>query len=301
MLVSGPMSKSVLIIHNPVAGRRWRARVDRLFELLAERGFNAHIELTAKRGDAREAARRVDGVDIIVAAGGDGTVNEVVDGLAARASGQPMPAVAFLPLGTANVLAWELSLPRDPDGLVRLIEAGTTVGARPGIANGSRFVLMTSVGLDARAVAAVTPRIKRLLGGGAYVLAAIAALQAPAPTYSIAIDGRALTARTVIVTRARRYGGPFRLAPAGGLETPEFQVVLMKSYGWRAALRYGVALALGRLHRLPDVEIVAGRTVTIDGPANEPVQIDGDLATHLPLKAEMDSLIVPFVAPVAAK
>lgn len=295
------MNKNILVIHNPVAGRRWRARVDRLFELLAEHGFKTHVELTAKRGDAREAARLAEGVDVIVAAGGDGTVNEIVDGLAARPAGQPIPAVAFLPLGTANVLAWELNLPRDPEGLVHLIETGTSVAARPGIANGHRFVLMASVGLDARAVAAVKSPLKRLLGGGAYVLAAVAALKAPAPNYAVTIDGQAFAARTVIVTRARRYGGPFSLAPAGGLETGAFQVVLMGSYGWRAALRYGAALALGRLHRLADVEVVTGRTVAIDGPSGEPVQIDGDIATTLPLAAEMDDWAVSFLAPAASK
>lgn len=289
------MSLSILVIHNPVAGRRWRGRVDRLFELLAERGFETHVELTAKPGDAREAARIADGIDVIVAAGGDGTVNEVVDGLSARPADQSRPSVAFLPLGTANVLAWELGLPRDPEGVVGLIEAGTAVAVRPGIANGRRFVLMASVGLDARTVSAVKPSVKRALGGGAYVLAAITALGMPAPLYAVTVDSRAFEARTVIVTRARRYGGPFALSPDGGLRTDAIRVVMMRGYGWGAALRYGIALALGRLHRLTDVEMVDGRDIRVTGPDGDPVQIDGDVAARLPLVVGLDGRTVSFL------
>ena len=291
------MTLSILVIYNPVAGRRWRRRVDRLLELLVADGFKVRVELTAKRGDARQAALEATDIDIFVAAGGDGTVNEIVDGVAARNTGDRVPTIAFLPLGTANVLAWELGLPRSPAGLLHLITNGTTLTARPGIANGRRFVLMASVGLDARAVAAVKAPSKRLLGGGAYVLAAITALGMPPPRYKVTVDGRDFDARTVIVTRARRYGGPFSLSPDAGLGTATIQVVMMKSYGVLSALRYGMALALGRLHRLGDVTVVAGLNITIDGPNDDPVQIDGDIVTRLPLTISLDSKAIPFLVP----
>ncbi len=291
------MNPSILVIHNPVAGRRWRRRVDRLFELLAAHGFKVRVELTARRGDARQAALAARDTDIIVAAGGDGTVNEIVDGLAARDPGQDTPAIAFLPLGTANVLAWELGLPRRPDDLVRLIENGVKVMVRPGIANGRRFVLMASIGLDARAVAAVGATAKRILGGGAYVLAAVTALRMPPPRYNVTIDGRDFVARTVIVTRARRYGGPFSLIPDAGLGTATLHVVMMQSYGFIPALRYGYALALGRLRQLPDVTVIPGLDIVIAGPDDEPVQIDGDIIANLPLTVSLDDKAVPFLVP----
>lgn len=271
--------------------------MDQLFELLVERDFKVRVELTAQRGDAREAARLVSGIDVIVAAGGDGTVNEIVDGLTARKAGHEIPAIAFLPLGTANVLAWELGLPRSPRELVRLIEANETLQVRPGIANGRRIILMASVGLDARAVAAVKTATKRVIGGGAYLLAALTALRQAPPCYQVNVDGRDFNARTVIISRARRYGGPFSLTPDAGLETETLQIVMMRSYGLVSALRYAVALALGRLHQLDDVTVVPGRKVTTDGPRGEPVQIDGDIVTHLPLEICMDKQTVSFLIP----
>lgn len=275
--------------------------MDRLFELLIERDFKVRVELTAQRGDARDAARLANGVDVIVAAGGDGTVNEIVDGLAAREPGDAAPAIAFLPLGTANVLAWELGLPRDPKGLVRLIDAHETLKVCPGIANGRRVILMASVGLDARAVAAVKTATKRMIGGGAYLLAALAALRQTPPSYKVIVDGRDFEARTVIVSRARRYGGFFSLTPDAGLETGMLQVVMMRSYGLVPAVRYALALAFGRLHQLHDVMVVPGREVTIDGPSDEPVQIDGDIVTRLPLEICMDNHAVTFLVPASHK
>lgn len=294
------MKARILVIHNPVAGRGRRRRLRKLLKALAARGHVTRSRLTTHRGDAREVARLAEETDVIIAAEGDGTVNEIVDGLAARRPDQPLPALGFLPLGTANVLAWELGLPRDADGLVRLIEGGEVLQVLPGKANEHRFALMASVGLDARAVAAVGKTTKRLLGGAAYVLAAVQALRQAPPRYRVTIDGRAFEARTVIVTRARRYGGPFVLAPDAGLHTDGLQVVMLQSYGLLAAVRYGIALALGRLDRLDDVTEVCGRRVEIRGPTDEPVQMDGDVTMALPLDVSIDRRAVPFLVPKPA-
>jgi len=155
------MSLRVLLIHNPVAGTRRRRRLRKLLRHLERAGHQVRIRITKKRSDAREHARLAEGFDVIVAAGGDGTVNEVVDGLMVKPADEPLPKVAFLALGTANVLAWELKLPSRPAALARLIEAGNTVAMHPGIVNSRRFILMASAGLDARAVAAVKSLVKR--------------------------------------------------------------------------------------------------------------------------------------------
>lgn len=291
------MGVRILVIHNPVAGRGRRRLLRKLLKTLTQRGHLVRTRLTTHRGDARSVARATKDTDVIIAAGGDGTVTEVVEGLAERGNEQTLPAIGFLPLGTANVLAWELGLPRHPDGLVKLVEQGRTLDVTPGMANDRRFTLMASVGLDARAVAAVGSRMKRTLGGGAYVIAAFRALRQVAPTYAVTIDGRSCDARTVIVTRARRYGGPFVLAPDAGLDTRALRIVMLRSYGLRAALRYGVALAMGRLHRLDDVAVASGRTVTISGPPDDPVQMDGDVAGRLPLTVSMNGRTVPFLIP----
>jgi diacylglycerol kinase family enzyme len=200
-------------------------------------------------------------------------------------------------MGTANVLAWELGLPRRPDAFVAMLEQDARLAATPAIVNGRPFLLMASAGIDARAVAALDGDTKRLVGGTAYVLAAVKALGQPPPRYTVTVDGRALEAGTVIVTRARRYGGPFVLAPEAGLAEPALHVVAMRGYGWWPSLRYGVALALGRLVNLDDVTAVRGQRVDIHGPVSDPVQIDGDVATTLPASISLAGRTVALVVP----
>jgi diacylglycerol kinase (ATP) len=282
------MALKILVIHNPIAGRRRRRRVRELLKILDARGHHVRAKLTTQAGDAHEAARDTVGLDIIVAAGGDGTVNEVVNGLCSKPADEPLPAIAFLPLGTANVLAWELRLPRSPAAVADLMEQGHTLAIQPGIANGRRFLLMASAGLDARAVAAVKTSVKRVIGGAAYVSAALKALGEPRPSYKVAVAGQEYDARTVIVTRASCYGGPFRLVLNANLASPALHVVIMQGYGWWSALRYGAALVSGRLHCLADVRVVETDSVEIEGPSFDPVQMDGDLMATLPLSISIE-------------
>jgi diacylglycerol kinase (ATP) len=289
--------RSILVIHNPVAGRRRRRKLLRLLKLLEGRDHTVRVCLTRQAGDAHEAARDARQTDLIIAAGGDGTVNEVVEGLCARPEGVTSPSIGFLPLGTANVLAWELNLPRDPAGLVRLVEKHDTCTVQPGLLNGRHFFLMAGTGLDARAVAAVRLAAKRVLGGAAYGLAALRVLRQTPPDYTITVDGEVHQARNVIVTLARCYAGPFTLTRRTYLGKGEMQVVLLQQYGVTALLRYTVALALGRLEQLSDVTVRTGHRIRIEGPAGDPVQLDGDIAASLPVSITLDQRKVKFMIP----
>lgn len=293
------MSPRILVIYNPVAGKWHKKKLHRLLERLADRGFDTRSVPTTRRGDAVETARSAQNIDIIVAAGGDGTVNEVLAGLMARNPATPVPAIAFFPMGTANVLAWELALPRKPHDFVAMLEQGHRLDVTPAAANGLPFLLMASTGIDARAVASLNGDTKRILGAAAYVLAALKALRQAPPRYSVTVDGRTLAAGTVVVTRARRYGGPLVLAPEAGLAEPALYVVAMAGYGWWASLRYGTALVFGRLSRLDDVTIVRGNQVDIHGPVSDPVQIDGDVATILPAHIALADRTVSLIVPTA--
>ncbi len=299
---------NILVIHNPVAGRRRRRRLKQLLARLERAGHKLRVRITRRAGDAREHARTAEAVDVIVAAGGDGTMSEVVDGLMAKppetpvtpgtpgTPATPLPRVAFLALGTANVLAWELNLPRRPAALARLIEGGDAIEIHPGIANGRRFLLMASAGLDARAVCAVKTMVKRWFGAAAYVLAAANVIGQPPPRLTVEIDGQPLDAALVIVARSRRYGGPFSLTPDAGIATPTFQAVLMTRHGLGAALAYGWALLRGRLHQRPDVSVIAAHAVHVAAEGDEPWQIDGDAAGSLPVVLTLDSRSVRLVA-----
>ena len=145
--------RRLLVIHNPVAGWRRVERFRRTVQQLEHHGCAITERATTGPGDAETIASAAGEVDVVVVAGGDGTVNEVLNGLMQR-PGDPLP-LAVIPLGTANVLAGELGLPIEPEGVARAIAHGRTVTAHLGQARfdgqARRFALMAGAGFDAQA------------------------------------------------------------------------------------------------------------------------------------------------------
>lgn len=288
------MRRNILLIHNPVAGRRNGALLKAVEQALAGFGCAATRRQTAAAGDARSFAQAAagGGWDAIAAAGGDGTVNEIINGLGANSPplGQiPLGQIplGLVPLGTANVLAAEIGLGNDPRRIAETLVFGPAISITPGQAGQKRFALMASVGFDARAVAAVTPVLKRALGKGAYALEALRQLLAPGPlpVYDVTIDGAGYRAGWVIVANAKHYAGGFVAAPAADIGEPGFQVCLIAGRR-RHILMAALAMARGRPHRSPAVRIVAGRRITLAGRPGDPVQMDGENAAVLPLTVE---------------
>lgn len=278
------MPTRMLILFNPAAGARRRRTLLVALDLLRGLGMRPDVADTARRGHATELARQAAaaGVGVVVAAGGDGTIAEVAAGLAGSDS-----ALGVLPLGTANVLALELGLPRAPDRAAAVLAMGRTALLHPGLArypDGGEllFVQMLGAGFDAAVVHRLPPRLKRVLGKGAYVLQTLREMpRYRFPPIGVRLDGRAETAASVIVTKGRLYAGRFLLAPGADPRQEGFHVALFRDSGALAALRYAAALPLGLLPRLPGVELVRAREVALDG-AGIPAQADGDAAGHLP-------------------
>jgi diacylglycerol kinase family enzyme len=160
------------IIHNPTAGgARWR-RYGAVLERLDAAGARVEDLATGRRGDAEAyaAALARDDCDRLVVAGGDGTINEAINGLLANGAGGRTLPLAILPLGTANVLAQELRLSTRPAAVARYILEGTARPVSLGEANGRAFCLMAGVGFDAHVVARVDGRLKKRIGKLAYVV-----------------------------------------------------------------------------------------------------------------------------------
>ena len=284
--------RRLLVIVNPMAGGARHAIYGRTLDGLRALGCNVAVVPTAARGDAERFARAATALryDAVVVAGGDGTINEVVNGLA-----QSLLPLAVIPLGTANVLAAELGLPGRAGALARLIALAPACAVHVGEANGRRFSLMVGVGFDARVVENVNPRVKRALGKLAYVWQSIVELaRYRAVEYAVEIDGRRSVAAAVVVAKGRFYGGRFRIARAARLEDPNLHVCLFARTGRWHVLRYSAALLFDRIHRLPDVRIVVAARVRIEGVEGEAAQGDGDVIGVLPLAVALSprSLLV---------
>jgi diacylglycerol kinase (ATP) len=302
-------SKTMLLILNPMAGRRRRGLVDAVVRQVRAEGWTVDVVETAAAGDARRLAESCDMARhaVIAVAGGDGTINEVVNGLARR--GDRAPALGIVPLGTANVLAHELGLGFSAAVIARTIIAGHELLVRPGeAANGAGvprcFSLMAGAGFDAKVVAGVSAPFKRRWGRAAYVWRSLVETRRYRPVrYGVEIDGVRHEASSVIVTRSRHYAGPYVVAPAAALGEPLLHVCLFERWGRSHTLRFGLALLLGRLPRTAGYRVVAGRDVRIsvlsDAGENgrQPVQIDGDDALTLPVSIGLAAGAVRMLRP----
>jgi diacylglycerol kinase (ATP) len=282
-----PQSKGrrMLLVFNPTAGRR-RGRLDAILRSLRARGWDVALQETTGPADATRIARDEAGdYDVLAVAGGDGTLNEAANGLAARGGDvtERAPVLAVLPFGTANVLAHEIGLGRDEARIAEAAATGRPTHIYLGQANDRRFLLMAGVGFDAAVVAGVGSALKRRLGKGAYVWRMVVELfRYNFPTFTVTIDGAAHVCASAIVAKGHFYGGRFVCAPDARLTDADFQVCLFLSAGRWAVLRYAIALGFGRLHKLSDVKLLRGRDIRIDGPAGSPVQGDGDIIARLP-------------------
>jgi diacylglycerol kinase (ATP) len=295
------LPRRILVIFNPAAGRG-RSRARRLSRVVAElerRGCTVTVLSTRAPGDAERLAREADlAFDVIVAAGGDGTVNEVANGIFAA----PRP-LAVLPLGLGNVLANEIGLPCDPQRLARVIADGTPMPIWPGRAGDRLFLAMTGVGFDAEVLGALDPCLKRRLGKLGYIWAILLCLcRYRRGEFVVGTEGGAYRAASAVVTTGRLYAGRFVIAPDARLDVPLLHIVLFRKAGRLAVLRYLGMMLLGRLHRLADVSILTARHASVAagksaaaGPSL--VEVDGEIRGRLPLAIEIAERPLLLVQP----
>jgi YegS/Rv2252/BmrU family lipid kinase len=275
----------MIVIFNPAAGRRRAHALWRVLDVLSASGMRLELAETQHAGHATALAREAAsaGATLVVAAGGDGTIAEVANGLAGTAA-----RLGVIPLGTANVLAHELSLPFAPRAVAAALAFGRTRVLWPGVAEGPGmtrlFVQMLGVGLDAQVVHGLNLPMKRLLGKGAYVVQTMWEMSRyKFPRLRLRLDGEDVEAASVIVSKGRLYAGRFTLAPQANACEPGFSVALFDRYGPMSALMYGAALPLNLLPKMPGLRIRPAAIVEIlcnDGVA---AQADGDPAGETPI------------------
>jgi len=283
----------IKLIANPAAGGDALRRIRQVQDHFERHACSVDLFLTTCRGNAEQAAAaaRAGGYDRIVALGGDGTLNEVINGLAPS----PIP-LAFIPLGTVNVLALELGIPFALEEACRVALFGTPRPLALGSAGGRKFLLMAGIGFDAAVVRRVSGRLKRRIGRFAYVAAALQELcgYAAPPLQVTLADGTTEEASWVVIGNGRLYGGRFSLTPGARLDDESFEVFLLRPSGrlplLGALLRAGCGRPPGVAARL-----VRTTALRIAGPA--PVQVDGDDLGDLPLDFTVLPRGIVMVAP----
>jgi diacylglycerol kinase (ATP) len=262
------------------------ARLDRAVRILQDAGSHVGLIATAGPQTAGElACRAVDaGCDLILAAGGDGTINEAVNGIV----GSNVP-FGILPAGTANVLANEIGFSNRPDHAAKQLLDATPVRIALGVLERPdqprrHFVLMAGVGLDARIVYELDLDLKGKLGKLAYWHGGFRQFGRPVPRFHISVNGSQYCASFALITRVRNYGGDFEIARRIHLTDNDFEIVVFQNHLWQDYLRFFGAVMTNRLHSTSGVVITRATRVEVDAPEDTRIyiQTDGEALGVLP-------------------
>ena len=287
----------LLIIGNPIAGMGYsRRRVEELAGLLTRNGHSLEIFFTEKPGDASMRAAGTDNrFDRIVVVGGDGTLNEVLNGLV-DPSATPIIHAAS---GTANMLARELGIPTRIPDVASLVESGMIKLIDMGIASGIRFILVAGVGFDSFVTMHVKAMRARTLGYRGYVKPVLKAGHAYHPiNLNIWVDEQGpIPGQMVMVLKTRYYGGIFIFAEDARPDSGFFHIRIFPRGTRSAILKYGIMGLARKVSLLKDVISIKGKKLKIEAEAPAPFQVDGDHAGWTPVEIEILPSVIPIVVP----
>ena len=293
-----PRFSQAVLIYNPMARRMLNGQAEKLRQLLnalAAYGIRVEAVPTVRPVDASLLAHQAvaSGCDLVIACGGDGTINEVITGMA-----KSQVPLMIVPGGTANVLAKEIGLRGNLVQSTELIRTGVIRRISLGKAERRYFVLMAGIGVDARIISVLNYKLKRRLGEGSFWIAGFKQLfQYHFPSFELRIDGRPEHAPFAVISKAKNYGGPFRITSQADLFSDKFDVCLFQSCDRWRYLHYLWNVSVGKHASLPDVKYLKAETVEALGDPSIGVQADGELIGTLPQKFTVEtdalSLIVP--------
>jgi diacylglycerol kinase (ATP) len=277
------------VIFNPAArgekARRFRHQLEAI-------GSQCALKATTAPGDARRLAAEAinDGFDLIVAAGGDGTVNEILNGLSDVPNGFEHAKIGVLPLGTANVFARELGLPLYIERAWGILQRGHEMRIDlPRVefsANGVRcrqyFVQLAGAGFDARTIELAHWSLKKKVGPLAYIFAGLKALREKKPKIVLHVNGQRLAGELILIGNGRFYGGPFAIFPQADLRDGSLDVCVLQQVNWPTLFRCIPSLLAWR--KLPSdmVRRFSAANFELTGDLSANFELDGEWAGHLP-------------------
>ncbi len=292
---------SAVLVRNPAS--RHIADEQTLADIVAfgrERGWQIESHTSEFPGDMSTRARRAAdaGVDVVLAYGGDGTINEVINGIAGTQT-----ALGVLPAGTANVWAKEMHISRNPLTALESMIEGDRHTVDLGRANGRYFLLMAGVGLDGEVIEHVTPQSKQRFGALSYVVAGVPAAVRTKPwQVRMHIDGETLDTALywMVVGNTRSYGGFREITHRAVADDGKLDVAMMQRGGVFHLLADGARLFLRRHDRSPNVRYEQVTTVAIE-TRGLPVQVDGEPAGETPMLFEIAPQALTVIVPAGTR
>jgi len=304
---------NALLIHNPNAGNGGHARrrtLDKARHIFANGGIVTEIAETTGPGHATEIAYRAasEGRHLVIACGGDGTLNEIVNGLATQQNGHRVP-LALLPGGTANILAKELDLPWDIPTAAEKLVRGTVKEIALGLATPLEqpekkkyFLSVAGAGPDGMIVYSIDLGLKSRVGILAYWWEGIREVfRYQFPHFRVVSGGHQINASLVIVGRTQNYGGPFKITTEADLFEDRFEILTLTTRSGFRYLSYLPTLWLGKLRGTAGVEFFKTDSVVCEPIDQNPIyaQIDGEPLTRLPVEFRIVPRALKLLVPGA--
>ena len=310
--------------HNNAAPRtKWRVRVCLIFNPTANgdkaRRLQRHLDVisadcTLKQTRAAGAARKLaaeavrEEYDVVVAAGGDGTLNEVVNGIVDEPGGLESVRLGVLPLGTINVFAREFGIPIDLKQAWNTVMTGADTEIDlpcvkqhvDGIKTRRYFTQLAGSGLDARAVELVDYSLKKKVGPLAYVFAGIKAIAAPQVKISATNGHHSATGELVLIGNGRYYGGAYPIFHEADPRDGLIDVCVFPKINWGAALKTGWAWASGNWKGLAGAEYFQTRKVKISSNPAAPIEADGEAFGSIPATISIEDKRLKVIVPQQA-
>lgn len=303
--------QNALLIHNPNAGNGGgsrRSMLDEARRIFALSGIQTDLAETTRAGDATEIAQRAneEGRQLVIACGGDGTLNEVVNGLAGQRNGHRVP-LALLPGGTANVLAKELNLPWDIPSAAEKLVRGEVKEIALGLATPLNepakkkyFLSVAGAGPDGMIVYSIDLDLKARVGILAYWWqGAYEAFRYKFQHFRVTSAGKELDASLVVVGRTKNYGGPFKITTDADLYENQFELMALTTQSGFRYLSYLPTLWLGKLRGTAGVHFWKAASVLCEHPGEIPVyaQVDGEPLARLPVEFKIVPRALKLLVP----
>jgi len=279
------------VIYNPAAKGQKAERFRALLNVIAK---EATLKQTTGPREARRLAAQAiaEGFETLVAAGGDGTLNEVLNGMGDVADGFDRARLGVLPLGTVNVFARELGIPLRPNSAWEVLRSGKETRLDLGqidagsMQSGERsyFAQLAGAGLDARAIELVEWSLKKKIGPLAYIVAGLKAMRESNPVLTVTAGNTVVTGQLVLIGNGTLYGGTYRVFPGARFDDGKLDVCIFPKVNWPRLIRCGCSIVFRR--HLPESNVIRMQTAefTLSGPTKSRFEIDGELAGQLPAR-----------------
>ncbi|MFQ5963270.1 MAG: diacylglycerol/lipid kinase family protein [Candidatus Scalinduaceae bacterium] len=291
------MQKKLLIILNPIAGKGIsKELVHKTLGFFKDRDYVIDFCETKRRGDARKAVQRLNDDDYkIIIMGGDGTFNEVINGLR-----NWKIRIGIIPTGTANVLAKELKIPFDIINACEVIAQENELKLDLGRNEKGYFALLGGVGLDAMVVKDLSLRRVGNISYFSYAIPIIKnLLNYKYPKLSVEIDGKLIekNAGLVFIGNTKSYAGPIEVTSYAKVNDGIFDVCIIKMKRRLSILRHILKAFMRTLPESEDVRYIKGKIVSVTSDLHVPYQIDGEFAGYVPTMFEIIPKAVPVIVP----